>query len=155
MYAMDSSGKNFSKTLGPINGLTTLTSPGGKLVLYSDDNLSLNIFHTDTKVSNTLGLKTLPEKCVWNSLSTIIYCAVPKSISAGSYPDTWYQGVISFSDQIWKVDVTTGNATLIVDPITISGGEDVDGIKLAIDDGENYLFFVNKKDSFLWEFNLK
>ena len=33
--------------------------------------------------------------------------------------------------------------------------EKLDGIKLALDAGENYLFFVNKKDSFLWELNLK
>ena len=42
---------------------------------------------------------------------------------------------------------------MIADPVTINGGEDIDGIKLAMDEGENYLFFVNKKDSFLWELN--
>jgi hypothetical protein len=80
---------------------------------------------------------------------------VPKSIDTGSYPDTWYQGEVSFRDQIWKIDLKTGNGTMLVDPITISNGEEIDGTKLMMDDGENYLFFVNKKDSFLWEFSLK
>ncbi|OGI79985.1 hypothetical protein A2W43_02805 [Candidatus Nomurabacteria bacterium RIFCSPHIGHO2_12_40_11] len=62
---------------------------------------------------------------------------------------------MSFSDQIWKVDIKTGNGVMILDPVTVLGGEDVDGIKLTVDQGENYLFFVNKKDSFLWELSLK
>ena len=44
---------------------------------------------------------------------------------------------------------------MLIDPMTVLGGEEIDGIKLATDEGENYLFFVNKKDSYLWEFNLK
>ena len=155
MYSTDGTGKNLTKVLGDINGLTTLTSPSGKLILYGDNNLSLNIYHTDTRNSDVLGLKTLPEKCVWGSVSDVIYCAVPKSIDIGQYPDTWYQGEVSFNDQIWKIDVKTGNTTLIIDPATITGGQEIDGTKLALDQGENYLFFVNKKDSFLWELKLK
>jgi len=155
MYAMDPNNKNLNKIFGNINGLTTLTSPNGKLVLYGNDNLSLNIYHPDTKVADLLGVKTLPEKCVWGKISDVIYCAVPKSINVGQYPDAWYQGEVSFSDQLWKIDIKNGNATMILDPITLNGGEEIDGIKLAMDEGENYLFFVNKKDSFLWELELK
>jgi len=156
MYTMDPNNKNynFKKILGGINGLTTLTSPDGKLILYSNDNLALNIYHLDTKVSDVLGVKTLAEKCVWNKTSDAIYCGVPKSIVNGQYPDSWYQGEVSFSDQIWKIDIKTGNATIIADPATMDGGENIDSIKLVIDDGENYLFFVNKKDSFLWELKI-
>ena len=155
VYGMDAGGKNLGQIFGSINGLTTLTSPSGKLVLYGNDGLSLGIYHTDTKVSDSLGVRTLPEKCVWGKLSDTLYCAVPKSIDTGSYPDTWYQGEVSFRDQIWKIDLKTGNGTMLVDPITISNGEEIDGTKLMMDDGENYLFFVNKKDSYLWEFTLK
>ncbi len=156
MYALDPNSKtyNFHQVLGKINGLTTLTSPDGKLALYSDDGLSLGIYHLDTKVSDSLGVKTLSEKCVWNKTSEIIYCAAPKSIDNNQYPDSWYQGEVSFSDQIWKIDIKTGNATIVADP-GVTNREDVDGIKLMIDEGENYLFFVNKKDSFLWELGLK
>ncbi len=146
---------NLSKVLGGINGLTTLTSPNGKLVLYGDDNLSLNVYRTDTKISEPLGVKTLPEKCVWSKAGEAVYCAVPKIINFGLYPDAWYQGEISFSDQFWKIDMKTGNATIILDPATEAGGGETDGIKLALDNDENYLFFVNKKDSFLWELKLK
>ena len=157
MYAIDPNNKNynFNKILGNINGLTTLTNPNGKLVLYGNDNLSLSVYHTDTKVSDTLGIRTLPEKCVWNKIGDAVYCGVPKFIGNGQYPDSWYQGEVSFGDQIWKIDIKTGNAKIVADPATVNGGEEIDSIKLLMDDGENYLFFVNKKDSFLWELSLK
>lgn len=147
--------KNLHQIFGNINGLTTLTSPNGKLILYGNDGLSLGIYHTDTKVSEYLGIRTLPEKCVWGMASDVVYCGVPGSIAGAGYPDAWYRGEVSFGDQLWKVDTTSGNATLLVDPITVEGGEAVDSIKLALDADENYLFFVNKKDSFLWELSLK
>jgi len=148
-------GKNLNKILGGINGLTTLPSPDGKLILYNDDSLGLFVYHLDTKVSDRLGLKTLPEKCVWGITSDVVFCSVPKLIEIGQYPDAWYQGEVSFSDQLWKLDLKTGNATMLLDPGAVNGGEEIDGIKLALDADENYLFFVNKKDSFLWEFGLK
>jgi hypothetical protein len=154
VYQMDQNGKNFSEALGDINGLTTLASPDGKLILYGDNNLNLSVYNTSTNTSTTLGVKTLPEKCTWNNSGSTIYCAVPRSIPDGQYPDSWYQGEVSFSDILWRIDVKTGNTDMLVDPLTVSGGEDIDGIKLAVDSAESYLFFVNKKDSYLWEFNL-
>lgn len=155
MYSADAAGKNLTKVLGDINGLTTLMSPNGKLVLSGDNNLSSYIYHLDSRNSDPLGVKTLPEKCVWSKMSDVAYCAVPKSINPGEYPDVWYRGEMSFSDQFWKIDIKTGNATLLLDPVASAGGEEIDGIKLALDENENYLFFVNKKDSFLWKLELK
>lgn len=154
-YKVDSASKGLIKVLGGTNGLTALGSPDGKSILYGDSSLSLYIYNLSTKNSTLLGVRTMPEKCVWGKASDILYCAVPKSLDAGLYPDAWYQGTTSFNDQIWKIDVTTENTTMILNPVTVSGGEEIDGTKLAIDDAQNYLFFVNKKDSFLWEFNLR
>ena len=113
------------------------------------------ISSVDNAIINAHVLKTLPEKCVWGAGSEVVYCAVPKSINQGEYPDSWYQGEISFSDAIWKIDVASGSTTMISDPTTVPGGEDVDAIKLSLDQNQNYLFFVNKKDSYLWELSLK
>ncbi|MBI2631116.1 hypothetical protein HYW73_02795 [Candidatus Nomurabacteria bacterium] len=163
MYKVDPLTKSLTQVLGKINGLTTLASPDGKLVLYSDNALALRIYHTDTKETDLLGVKTLPEKCVWVKGSDFIYCSVPKAVISTSYPDTWYQGEVSFGDQIWKINVVSGNVEMIADlsameggPASPSqGGEEIDGIKLSLDEGENYLFFVNKKDSFLWKLKIK
>lgn len=155
MYTVDVDKKNLTKVLGGVNGLTTLMSPDGKLILYSNNNLSLYLYHTDTKTFELLGVKTLPEKCTWDKTSEFIYCAVPSFIENTTYPDSWYRGEVSFSDQIWRISIKDRNATMIADPFLFAGGEDIDGIKLSVDSTENYLFFVNKKDSYLWELELK
>ncbi len=159
MYAIDpestSSTKGFTKILGNVTGLTTLTSPNGKLVLYADNNLSLTIFNTSDGTATATGLRTMPEKCVWNSKNEYIYCAVPTDIPGGQYPDSWYKGEVSFLDQIWKISAIGGAPVMLINPALIEEGEDTDAIKLALDESENYLFYVNKKDSFLWKLDLK
>ncbi len=154
MYVIDTDKKNLVWMLGNINGLTTLMSPNGKSVLVGNNNLSLYVYNTDTKTYTELGVRTLPEKCVWGKKSDFVYCAVPTFIEAGLYPDDWYRGEISFSDQIWKISILNGSTDIIADPFLQIGGEEIDGIKLALSESEKYLFFVNKKDSFLWQLEL-
>lgn len=154
IYAVDTDRKTLSNVFGNINGLTTLTSPSGKLVLYNDNTLSLSVYNTDTRQTSPLGLKTLAEKCVWSRVSDAVYCSVPKGIPNGEYPDNWYKGEVAFSDGIWKIDINTLNTDLLVDPAQIAG-DYIDGIKLSLDEKEDYLFLVNKKDSFLWELGLR
>jgi len=155
LYTLDLNTKSFTRAMGDINGLTTLTSPSGGLVLYSDNTLALSIYNKNTRSSSSLGVRTLPEKCVWGSASDTVYCAVPTLALGSEYPDLWYQGEVSFIDQIWRIDTSTGVGEIISNPQAIEGGEAIDGIKLMLDNGENYLFFVNKKDSYLWKLNLK
>lgn len=154
MYITDVDKRNFTKVLGDINGLTTLMSPNGKLVLVGNNNLSLYVYDVSTKIYRDLGVRTPPEKCTWNKDSEFVYCAVPVFIDAGLYPDDWYRGEISFSDQLWKIDLVSGSTNIIADPILAPNGEEIDGIKLMLDTNEKYLFFVNKKDSFLWQLEL-
>jgi hypothetical protein len=153
MYALNLTTKSFTRTLGDIYGLTTLTSPDGKFVLYGNSGLTLNIYDMNKKTSTLLGVRTLPEKCTWSG-NTTLYCAVPTSINGGQYPDSWYQGETSFSDQIWKLDLVTTTTEIISDPATLPTPESIDGIKLSLDANGKYLLFVNKKDSFLWELDL-
>lgn len=154
MYTLNTATKSFIRVLGDIYGLTTLTSPSGKTVLYGDNNLSLNVYDIAKKTSTAVGVLTMPEKCTWGSASDVLYCAVPTNLTAGQYPDTWYQGEVSFTDQIWKIDLKTGATTMLVDPVTVRGGEEIDGIKLSLSSDGKYLLFVNKKDSFLWKLDL-
>ena len=154
MYFLDPATKNLVRVLGEINGLTTLTSPSGKMVLYSENNLSTFIYHTDTKTSEPAGVRTLPEKCVWSKSDTAIYCAMPIATGGINYPDSWYRGEVSFSDQIWKINLESGITEIIADP-TSESSLFIDAIKLALDENERYLFFINKKDSSLWKLGLE
>ncbi len=157
MYSINVDKKDFRKILGGINGLTTLTNPTNSKVIYSiskNGSVALNIYDIQTMNTISLGARTLPEKCVWTKAGDYLYCAVPKYLDNANYPDAWYQGLISFGDEIWKIDAINGSATKIIDPATIAGQE-MDAVKLSLSDSEDYLFFMNKKDSYLWELNLK
>lgn len=155
MYLLNPSKKNFVKVLGGINGLTTLTSPNGNLIAYSDNKLSFKIYDISKSETISTGVKTLPEKCVWNNTNTYIYCAVPQFSATENLPDSWYQGETSFDDQIWTIDALTGNAIQTADLIKLSNGEMIDAVKLSVDEGENFLFLINKKNSSLWELSLR
>lgn len=155
MYVVNPNKKDFHKVLGDIDGLTTLTSPSGEKVLYADNSLALNIFNREDGSFYSTGARTLPEKCIWNKNSTYVYCAVPNNISQDQYPDSWYKGKISFEDSLWKINIENRNASLISDLIQNGQQLEIDAIKLQIDENEDFLFFINKKDSSLWEFNLK
>lgn len=155
MYKLDINKKILTKVLGGISGLTTLTSPTDTQVLYSNsknNSIDLYVYEKDTGNSNQLGAKTLPEKCVWVKSGLAIYCSVPKFIQDGEYPDDWYQGSVSFSDDLWKIDTITMTGQKILD--FEEGGESIDGINLKLDTEEKFLFLMNKKDSSLWRVEL-
>lgn len=162
VYKIDPTRKNFTKIFGNINGLTTLTSKNGQVVLYADNNLNLGLHNIESGEKRNLSVRTLPEKCVWSQNNVYVYCAVPKFIEGFTYPDIWYQGEISFSDDIWKINTENGIATKLIDPLLSENYnigsqniESIDGIKLQLDENEEYLFFVNKIDSYLWGLSLK
>jgi hypothetical protein len=157
LYFLNSQTGVFSRILGNINGLTTKTNKETTEVLYSDStgtSPKLYLYIIKNNESKPLPWNTLPEKCVWsNNDSKIIYCAVPKSFAPGDYPDSWYQGLSNFSDDIWMVNTDTMTSTLIFD-IEKETSKKIDGVNLQLDKKDNFLFFINKTDLSLWSLSL-
>lgn len=145
----------FDRILGPYRGFTMLPSPSGKQVAYSylsGQTLVANVMDTATRASTALPVALLPEKCVWAADEQSIYCAVPRSMS-GSWPDSWYQGAVSFSDRIWKIDLAARTAVLVVDPVAVANTP-IDGVSLSIDANSDVLLFTNRADGSLWAYDL-
>lgn len=130
--------------------LTGLSNPDGSLVALGavgKDGMGIFIYNPENKQTLPLYVGTLPEKCAWYK-TAILYCAIPNGAHA-NLPDAWYQGVVSFSDTLLKIDATTGDAEYLFDPGTyIQGGADM--TQLVISPDGNFLSFINKKDSTLW-----
>ena len=150
----------FTKVVGPVMGLTTMMSPDGKYVLISHNSSngpSLGILASDSKKLSDTGLNSISDKCAWASDSTTVYCAIPAGIPRdGVYPDDWYQSEVSFSDAIWQITISpdgTTNPRLLFTP-TQEGGDDTDGINLTVDKKNKYLYFENKKNNILWQYDL-
>ena len=152
MYSLDVNTERLTRVLGGVTGLTTLTSPDGLNVLYAEggtNNITLSLYDTKNRSSIPIPFRTLPEKCVWASDAITVYCAVPNTIPSGLYPDYWYQGLISFSDDIWKVNTETFVAERVVSFQNIARSE-LDGVRLTLDPSDSVLLFQNKKDMTLW-----
>lgn len=157
LYFLDPKTESFQKIMGGQRGLTALVSPdGGSVLFYENTNVFslLSILERETSKRIPLSLLTLPEKCVWSALAPLLYCAVPKAIEQGAYPDDWYKGLISFSDDIWRINIETGQQDIVASLKDLSG-KDIDATNLILNERETYLLFLNKKDSSLWSLGLR
>jgi hypothetical protein len=154
-FSINSKTSLFTPIIGPLRGLTILPSPSGQLVLYSytdGTELHMNVLDLTSGVVTALPLATIAEKCVWTSDSTALYCAIPSSFQ-GNLPDDWYQGVVSFDDRIWRIDLSSHLATLVIDPHKLAN-VNIDAVNLTIDPQSQVLIFRDKKDSSLWAYSL-
>ncbi len=157
VFIVDSAGR-FSRIAGPLNGLLARASPSGKWVLVSYSiagTMQMNLVNATTGESIPLPVATIADKCVWTADDSAVYCGVPVSPSPNfNYPDDWYQGAVSFSDRIWKIDVAGRYAQFVLDFSKEKDGEGLDATALAIDQLNTVLVFVNKKDGSLWSYAL-
>ncbi|MBU1179068.1 hypothetical protein KKB69_01915 [Patescibacteria group bacterium] len=151
-YSLNPQTGDFSKIIGGIKGLTALYSSVGNKVIYSQsekNGFSAKIYDAKEKTFSDFSYKVLPEKCFFSpTKENLIYCAAPKSIPGGNYPNDWYKGLISFEDSLWAIDLANGSTKIIMDK------DGFDAINLFTDDSENYLLFQNKKDGALWSLQL-
>lgn len=154
-FLIDGTGM-FSRIAGPAKGLVGLISPSGTRVLVSSidgNGMHLSLIDTVTGKSSELPIQTIADKCVWTADSSAVYCGIPYRPPKGTYPDDWYQGVVHFSDRIWKIDAVGSYTQLVLDFSSETKG-DLDAISLAINPSSTILSFVNKNDGSLWSYAL-
>ena len=158
LYFLNTDTLRFDRILGNIMGLTTLVSPDLSSVLYSESDgggrVTTNLHNIKTGVAEPFALTTLPEKCVWSKRNlNLVYCAEPIFFPSTSYPDAWYQGTVSFADEIWSINLKTGETALLADPEKIVN-EKIDLTRPFLSPKEDYLLFINKKDGSFWSLAL-
>lgn len=148
-----------TKELDNIPGLTGLLNRSSDRLLYAQSTNSNEIglrLHIvgDTGDDRSIVLRTLPEKCVWSDAEReIAYCGAPRILPIGTYPDHWYQGVVSFDDALWKINTDTGRVTQLINP-SLTFGKNIDVTRPFLNNTETHLFFINKKDGTLWSLEL-
>ncbi|MFC1801852.1 hypothetical protein ACFLY7_00195 [Patescibacteria group bacterium] len=157
VYSLNSRTEKFDKILGEIDGLLTLLSPNSSKLIYSVNNKSgitsfLYDLQTNESIETPFGI--IPEKCTWGKESIYIYCGIPANKLTGDYPDEWYQGLESTTDEVWKIDVENDFFDFLASPRDLLNTE-IDAINLILSENEDYLFFTNKKDLTLWSLKLK
>lgn len=151
LYRVDAGDKKLRRVLGDINGLTTSVSPSGTYVLYSqhsEKSFITRILNTKTNSIRTLTLAVLPEKCTWLKNEDLI-CAGNTSIPTAQYPDAWYQGTVSFSDQLYFIST----ASLVYDTLYDNSGSSYDMTNLAVNEVSRIVYFIDKPTGILWQFS--
>lgn len=158
LYFVDAKTGVWKKILGPLPGLSTKTSTDAKHVFISAagsaNNIVSSIYNVTSGTGSDAVVRTLADKCVWgNFYKEMVYCAVPSQPIAGTYPDDWYIGTVSFVDKVWALNSSTGEIKLI-SSIVDTSDRVIDVFNLGLDDRDGFLFFMNKNDLSLWSLDL-
>lgn len=156
LFTLNPSSKLLTRVLTEKEGLDVLWAPNGSRMLFMETTnegtrVSLNTTNLKDNTISPLPFITLPEKCVWAPTSNnILYCAIPETIPRGTnLPDEWWQGVISFNDGLWRINMETGEREQLL------SARQLDAVNLFLTKDESFLFFTNKKDGTLWSLRLK
>ena len=99
-----------------------------------------------------LGLSLLPEKCAFTvDVPLSMWCAsdVDEQTKQRDYHTAWHRGEVTTNDTLWRIDLTTGDAWLLVD-IAFETGQVVDATRVTAHESGNLLFFTNKHNDTLW-----
>jgi len=148
----------FKRVLSGIYGLNIKWSTWGNKILYSatderGKDISLYLVDQNGENKKELGLNTLVEKCVFSQDNRTLFCALPEKLSANAIlPDDYYKGLITTSDSFWKINLETGEKNLIYQPEEMS--RTYDATELFLSPKEDYLFFINRKDGFLYSLKI-
>jgi hypothetical protein len=110
------------------------------------------LYNRDTGENINLRVSFLPEKCIISSVSNLI-CAYQDIKMPIGYPDTWYQGTLSFSDSLWLISGKDLSVKKLIDTQAESGRE-IDVTNLGIGTSETGVYFINKNDNTLWMYEL-
>src|SRR3989338_2037836 len=158
LYFIDPKTGIWKKILGPLPGLSTKVSTDAKRVFLSMAGNANNIISSIFNISEGKGIdaivRTLADKCVWgNFYKEMVYCAAPSQPIAGTYPDDWYVGRVSFVDKIWGINAITGEIDL-VSSIVDTSDRVIDAFNLGLDEKDSFLIFMNKNDLSLWSLDL-
>jgi hypothetical protein len=143
----------FQSETGERTGL--LSNPGPSNILLNSmwtDNGLATFFSNKSKVV-VLPFKTLASKCSWGIVNYLV-CAVPRfvpNMTEEGLPDDWFQGRISFSDDLKIVDTTTGDIFSLYTFSEKEGEFDITNIDLS--QNNDLITFIRKQDSTLWLVN--
>jgi hypothetical protein len=151
LYSINTTNPRLTRVLGDIRGLTTSVSPSGSFVLYSEsagNSFSASLYNTKTGTTTPLNLSILPEKCVWTAAENLI-CAGNESVSPARYPDSWYAGVVHFTDKIYAITVATNTYETLYDGTT----RPLDITHPTLDESQTLLYFIDKNDGTLWRYD--
>lgn len=155
LYQYNLSTGNFKKIVGDILGLEAKWDKKGEKFAFSDYDAdaqkpTLRFYNLKKQEILALTFSGLAQKCAFSQIDAdIVYCAVPKNPSSALYPDEWHQGLVSLKDEFFKINLKTGETKMIYNERPF----DVWDIEIA--PNEDFLYFKDREQEFLWAIKLR
>ncbi|MBI4090032.1 MAG: hypothetical protein HY421_01390 [Candidatus Kerfeldbacteria bacterium] len=155
-------GENFQSFNVPGRGFQSTWSADGGLILFSvfrkDTGYNPNLYvangRSDSIGNNMINLdiQTWPEKCTFGSAAAL-YCAVPQYLEqgAGLFPNL----ASSVPDDFYRIDLTTGQKSLIARPVNRDGESTYTASQLILSSDETVLYFFDQRTSQVQKIQLK
>ncbi|MEN9647664.1 MAG: hypothetical protein RLY57_468 [Candidatus Parcubacteria bacterium] len=157
-YSYNPTTKKKTELFAQKPGLTVKVNSKATAAVYSesyDTTLNFYISNLTKGLSFQTSSPTLPEKCVFSTKNVMIaYCAVPRPLPSGSYPEDWYKGKVQFTDALVKFDIEKNTELPLVN-FAQESGEAIDGVNLSLNDKETFVTFQNKRDGYVWSYDLR
>ncbi|MDP2837937.1 MAG: hypothetical protein Q8O53_01500 [Candidatus Moranbacteria bacterium] len=133
-------------------------SPDGEYVLASGsmtdkgNDFSLRLVTKNGEVRN-LSLPTLISKTVWSDDSKTLYYALPGSLPEGTLlPNDYFEKPLYTKDTFWKVDITTGKKTRLIE--LKENTMAFDSNDLFLPTSEDALYFTDRVSKKLYRIEL-
>ena len=137
-------------------GFTAQVSPNGKYAFIAtagQDTIGSLLVDLEENEEYASAIDTLPEKCVFvSSDGSELYCGASIFLESAVYPDDWFLGTTSFSDDIWHVKPLEGVAEFLATGDDVN--ETFDVWQPSVSPDGNYFLFINKNDLSLWSLRI-
>lgn len=137
-------------------GITAIGNQDFSQIIYQTRlNGESNTYAHSTRGDIPVSGGAFPEKCIWGSIATsTLYCSIPYEYTAPNYLDLYHQGVANQPEDIFAIDVHTGNSYLVAAP-GVDGGEAAAVAESAISPDERYLLYTTRGERSLWGVRLQ
>ncbi len=140
----------------PVDGLGLSTIGNDSSVLFTTrtkDDYSTNIYNesTDNEIESIIDL--IPQKCVSMEKNRSFVCASEDVTLDYKTFENWYEGSISYDDNLWEIYTPFGDTTLLLD-VTKETGREIDIINLQTNLDNTNVYFQNKNDQALWWYKI-
>ncbi len=157
LSTVDLSGESRKTILSDKMGADYLWSPTGENILAStfdaNGGLELALMNKQGGEYRTLSIPTLISKVVWNKNADTIYYALPGALPTGVLlPNDYWSKPLYTQDTFWKMDLSTGKKTRLVDLKDVT--QSFDSTDLVLSPNEDALFFTDRKTHRLYRIDL-
>jgi len=152
-------GENRRRLTSGLYGGDYTWSPNGDILLGSGreqiTGAPFSLFRLDERDGSrqSFALPTIIAKTAWSKNNKDLYYALPGGLpETAALPDDYYSKPLYTKDTFWKMDVTTGKKTRIIDLKESAGS--FDSTDLILSPNEDALFFTDRVSKKLYRIEL-